>query len=93
MDIKLANFLKTKKVWSNQITYVGMIKAKNWWGIPLIMSSPILFDDIVVAKFSNYNDGEKDNLEGLVTLAIFKSEEDAEQFMNLKAILIRKEGE
>lgn len=76
--------IKEKK--TGNVTYVGIVYARNWYGNDLycVMHSMIMPDDFVVAKWSDFHDGQKSNIEGMTTIAICKELEDAELIFNSK---------
>ena len=73
--------IKEKKI--NDIIYIGIVLAKDWfqsgyYGYPIISS------DFVVCQWCDFVDGEKSNIEGLETIAICRKIEDAELIYNSK---------
>jgi hypothetical protein len=72
------NSIKQEKI--NDVTYVGIVYAKDWWnGIdgykPVVQPF-----DFVVCQWSDFHDGEKSNIEGMTTLGIFHDNNDAQLF-------------
>jgi hypothetical protein len=76
--------LKEKK--TGNVTYVGIVYARNWYGNDLhsAVRLMILPEDFVVGKWSDFHDGQKSNIEGMTTIAICKDLEDAELIFNSK---------
>jgi hypothetical protein len=72
---------------------VGIVRAKNWFHIFKTfygaeslpgLSSMIRPDDFVVCRWSDFHDGVNSHIEGLETLAICRSIEDAYLLYNSK---------
>lgn len=76
VTIKLFNL---KKI--SDTRFIGIIPADIWFK-EVNFKYPVLPDDFVVASWSDYHDGEKSNIEGKTTIAIFRSIKNAELFFN-----------
>ena len=60
---------------------VGVIIAELWFK-DFKLYYPVLPNDFVVGSWEDFHDGQKSNIEGLTTIAIFRSVIDAEIFLN-----------
>ena len=60
----------------SDVRVLAMVYAKYWF--PANKPYYIGDEDFVVCEWSDYHDGEKSNIEGMTTIAVCKSQMDAE---------------
>lgn len=51
----------------SDVTYIGIMLAKDWFNGSKY-GYPVRDDDFVVCQWSDYHDGQKSNIEGMITL-------------------------
>lgn len=70
----------------NEHERIGIIDAEEWYkGIPnSIVQLYIRAEDFVVAKWSEFDDGQTAHVEGLTTIAICKELADAQLLYNFR---------
>jgi hypothetical protein len=76
------NSIQKKKI--NDVTYIGIVYAADWFGEGMkhVRYSLILPLDYIVCGWSDFHDGEKSNVEGRTTIAICRELKDAKLIYN-----------
>ena len=71
----------------SDVKYFGIIKAKDWFEGMFTVNgfiNGIYKDYYVVVTWADYHDGQKSNIEGKMTIGIFRDYSDAEYFYKYK---------
>jgi hypothetical protein len=79
------NSIQQKKI--NDITYIGIVYAAEWYGKDIKHARYILPLDYIVCGWSDFHDGEKSNVEGRITIAICRELKDAKLIYNSKKLI------